>query len=63
MPQSYSPNNACDVTNQIFSRFLESLSNEGMSIELINQLRKILIEEKDYSERALKTAIIEEDQS
>lgn len=61
MSQQNTPNYPCDVTVQIFNSFLAELTITGIPIDRVNCLRKLL-EEKNYSERALKTAIIEEEQ-
>lgn len=49
-----------DVEIQIFNGFLHELVNSGISTEIVNKLRKTLLEEHNYSERALRAIIIEE---
>src|SRR3989304_2722914 len=43
-----------DVPAQIFEKFLEDLEEVSVPVELVARLRKALIEEKSFTERALK---------
>lgn len=50
-----------DVPAQIFEKFLEDLEEVSVPVELVARLRKALIEEKSFTERALKMAIFSEE--
>lgn len=50
-----------DVPAQVFETFLQSLGEAGMSAELVARLRKTLLEDKVFTERALKDAIFGEE--
>lgn len=50
-----------DVPAQVFEKFLQALSNAGASAELVARLRKALLEEKKFTERALKEAVLPEE--
>lgn len=50
-----------DVPAQVFEKFLQALEGSGVSAELIGRLRKTLIEDKAFTERALKEAVLAEE--
>jgi hypothetical protein len=50
-----------DVPAQVFEKFLEALAGAGASVELAARLRKVLLEEKSFTERALRAAILPEE--
>jgi len=50
-----------DVPVQVFENFLQALSDAGVSVELVARLRKTLLEEKKFTERALKEAVLPEE--
>jgi len=50
-----------DVPKQIFEKFLQALSAAGESAELVARLSKTLLEEKKFTELALKEAIRSEE--
>lgn len=50
-----------DVPTLVFDAFLEALKQAGASDELIIRLRKALLEEKKFTERALKDAVLPEE--
>ena len=50
-----------DVPAQVFEKFLQSLESEDVSAELIVRLRKALLEDKTFTERALKKAVLDEE--
>ncbi len=52
---------APDVPTQVFEKFLEDLESAAVSTELVARLRKVLLEDKTFTERALKEAIIAEE--
>jgi hypothetical protein len=47
-----------DVPAQVFEKFLLALENAGSSTEMIARLRKTLLEDKKFTERALKEAVL-----
>jgi hypothetical protein len=50
-----------DVPTQVFEKFLQALEGSGVSAELIARLRKTLLEDKAFTERALKEAVLAEE--
>ncbi len=52
------PDRIPDVPVQIFHKFLEDLHEAGASQELVDELRKTLLQEKKYTEPALRKAIL-----
>jgi len=52
-----------DVPTQIFIDFIKSLEESGAAPELIIRLRKALLEDKNYSQRILKAAVLGEEPS
>jgi len=50
-----------DVPKQVFEKFLEALSSAGASTELVDRLRKTLLDDKKFSERAIKEAVLPEE--
>jgi hypothetical protein len=50
-----------DVPAQVFEKFLEVLGSTGASAELVTRLRKTLLENKSFNDRALKAAVLGED--
>lgn len=51
-----------DIPGQVFEKFLEALGGTDVSPELIARLRKALLEDKTFTERALKAAVLGEEQ-
>ena len=49
-----------DVPAQVFEQFLQALGGTGASSELIARLRKALLDDRTFTERALKTAVLGE---
>ncbi|TRZ44183.1 hypothetical protein D4S03_12010 [bacterium] len=49
------------VPAQVFEKFLQALGEAGASTELITRLRKTLLEDKTFTERALKEAVLAEE--
>lgn len=45
------------VPKQAFEQFLETLKNKGVSPEIVERLRKTLVEHGDVSEVAVKAAL------
>jgi hypothetical protein len=50
-----------DVPAQVFEKFLQALAGAGVSAELVVRLRKTLLEEQTFTERALTAAILGEE--
>jgi len=50
-----------DVPTQVFQKFLQALGEAGAGVELVVRLQKTLIEERAFSERALKQAVLGEE--
>jgi hypothetical protein len=50
-----------DVPKQVFEGFLQALGGAGASAELVARLRKTLLEEKKFTEPALKEAVLPEE--
>ena len=50
-----------DVPVQVFEKFLQALREAGASAELVARLRKTLLEDKKFTERALKEAVLAEE--
>lgn len=47
-----------DVPVQVFEKFLQALGGAGASAELVARLRKALLEDRTFTERALKSAVL-----
>ena len=54
-------NEAGEVPVKVFEKFLQALEEIGISPELIARFRKTLLEEKTFTETALKEAIFGEE--
>lgn len=52
-----------DVPGQVFNKFLEALKESGLPDELIARLRKTLVTDKTLTDRALKPAVLGEEQA
>jgi len=50
-----------DVPAQVFEKFLQALEDASASAELIVRLRKTLLDDKTFTERALKAAVLGEE--
>jgi hypothetical protein len=50
-----------DVPAQVFEKFLQALRDAGGSAELVARLRKTLLEDKKFTERALREAVLPEE--
>jgi len=51
-----------DIPKQVLGSFLDELKEGGSTKELIDRLRKVLIEENDLSEQAIRTAMFSDAQ-
>lgn len=61
MTTSFALKGTPDVPTQVFEKFLEALKEAGASPELVARLRKTLLEDKKFTERALKEAVLAEE--
>lgn len=50
-----------DVPAQVFEEFLQTLEGSGVSTDLVVRLRKVLLKDKTFTERALKEAVLAEE--
>lgn len=50
-----------DVPAQVFEKFLQALGGAGASAELVARLRKALLEDRTFTERALRSAVLGEE--
>ena len=50
-----------EVPVQVFKKFLEALENAGASVELVARLSKSLLEDRTFTEIALKEAVLGEE--
>ncbi|MBL7130594.1 MAG: hypothetical protein ISS45_04220 [Candidatus Omnitrophica bacterium] len=50
-----------DVPAQVFKKFLEALVSAGASVELVARLSKTLLEDRTFTEIALKEAVLGEE--
>ena len=54
-------NQKADVPTQVFESFLVALEKEGVAQEIIQRLKKTLIEESKFTDKHLKAAIFPEE--
>lgn len=47
-----------NVPAQVFEKFLQALEEATVSSELVTRLRKTLLEDKTFTEKALKEAVL-----
>ena len=52
---------ASEVPTQVFEKFLQVLGEANISAELVARLRKVVLEERTFTERALKAAVLGEE--
>jgi len=52
---------AVDVPARVFEKYLQALGDAKVSPEVISRLRATLLEDKSFTERALKEAIFGEE--
>jgi hypothetical protein len=52
---------AADVPTQVFEKALEELAVAGLPEELVTRLRKTLLEDRAFTENALKKAVFGEE--
>lgn len=56
-----STKNQQDVPAQVFKKFLEALVSAGASVELVARFNKTLLEDRTFTEIALKEAVLGEE--
>lgn len=61
MTTSPSEQGTRDVPAEVFEKFLQALGGAGASAELVARLRKALLEDRTFTERALKSAVLGEE--
>lgn len=61
VPTQPATEGASDVPAQVFGKFLQDLEGAGISTELIARLRKTLLEDKSFTDRALRKAVLGEE--
>ena len=47
-----------DLPAQVFEKFLQNLTGAGIPDELVTQLHKTLLEERAFTEKALKKVVL-----
>jgi hypothetical protein len=50
-----------DVPAHVFEKFLQAIEEAGVSPELVARLRKTLLEQGTFTERALQAAVLGEE--
>ena len=50
-----------DVPSQVFGQFLKALAKAGVSAGVITRLRKTLLEDKVFTDRALNAAVLSDE--
>lgn len=50
-----------DVPAEVFGKFLQALAGQGLPTRLVDRLSKTLLKDENFSERALKQAILDEE--
>jgi hypothetical protein len=63
MNKEYPQNASSEVSNTIVEEFLEQLTKDKVSETVIGRLKKLLLEERDFTETAIKTAILFEEKT
>jgi len=52
---------AVDIPARVFERYLQALVDAKVSPEVISRLRAVLLEDRSFTERALKDAVFGEE--
>jgi hypothetical protein len=50
-----------DVPTQVFEKFIEALLATDIAVDVVARLRKTLLEDKTFTDRALKAAVLSEE--
>jgi hypothetical protein len=58
MPPTSTAAEVSDVPTQVFETFLKALGDAQLPADLVARLRKTLIEEKAFTDTALKAAVL-----
>jgi hypothetical protein len=61
MPDSNRTKGQGDVPTDVFDKFVQALVDASTPPDVVNQLRKTLLQDKTFTERALKDAIFGEE--
>jgi len=61
MTASPTTEGTAEVPAQVFEKFLQALEDAGVSVELVARLRKTLLKDKTFTDRALKEAVLAEE--
>jgi hypothetical protein len=62
MTQGSEPNmGTADIPTQVFEKFLQALNGAQLPADVVARLRKTLLQDKSFTERALKEAILSEE--
>jgi hypothetical protein len=61
MTTSFTREGSSDIPTQVFKKFLEALVSSGASTELVARLGKTLLEDRTFTEIALKEAVLGEE--
>jgi hypothetical protein len=61
MTKSPAMEGTADVPIQVFEEFLQALGDASVSAELVGRLRKALLEERTFTQRALAAAVLGEE--
>jgi hypothetical protein len=60
MPTPRKTHTTADVPTQVFQKFLDKLAGDGADAEMVGRLKNTLLENHDYSEGGLESAIFGE---
>lgn len=55
--------NLIDVPAQIFKKFLIEMGEQDIPTDLVNRMRRTLLEDKNFTDAALNDAVLLEEQS
>jgi len=55
------PDETTDLPTKVFREFLVRLGDAGVAPELLERLTKTLIDDKNFTERGLRAAVLPED--
>jgi len=61
MAETHTQQRAADVPVQVFERFLQALADANTPTDVVNRLRKTLLEDKSLTERSLREAVFGEE--
>ena len=58
-----SENKSSGVEDKIFEEFLVQLTTKGINDDIVSRLRKLLLEDRNITETAIKAIILPDDQT